>query len=236
MVHESEQTMYRYFIQPQLDKANNSLIGYELLMKKHTTEGWRPPKHFSDIPAAVIADTLVKTTEKLSLKIGSVSVNLNRTQLMNPQIDDAIIKSQMQLRPLKLVVELTEEPGDEKWGTDQIIPKLQRFSERGMEISLDDVGTGENHLDHIKPLLAYATEIKFALQNFKISFQDPELQKKVTYWRDVADRHNLRFILEGIEDEADDALVEKLGIDFCQGYYYGKPHLLKLASSDPDQA
>lgn len=105
-----------------------------------------------------------------------------------------------------------------------------------MEISLDDVGTGENHLDHIKPLLAYATEIKFALQNFKISFQDPELQKKVTYWRDVADRHNLRFILEGIEDEADDALVEKLGIDFCQGYYYGKPHLLKLASSDPDQA
>lgn len=57
--------MYRYFIQPQLNKANQSLIGYELLMKQHTSHGWQPPVSFSALPASVIADTLRQTAQKL---------------------------------------------------------------------------------------------------------------------------------------------------------------------------
>lgn len=91
--------MYRYFIQPQLNKMNNSLIGYELLIRKHTDNGWRIPKLFSEIPAPVIADTLTETTAKLVLKIGSVSVNLNRTQMMNAQINAALINAQDQYAP-----------------------------------------------------------------------------------------------------------------------------------------
>lgn len=226
--------MYRYFIQPQLDKINNSLIGYELLMKKYTTDGWRPPQHFSDIPAKIIAETLVATTKQLALKIGSVSVNLNRTQLMDSQIDEAIIRSQMQLRPVKLVVELTEEPGDEHWRTEQLLPMIENFTIRGMEVSLDDVGTGENQLAHIEPLIPYATEIKFALQDFTTSFQMSAMQQKVIFWRDLAAKHNLRFVLEGIEDATDDATANQLKINLRQGYYYGKPHLLKLQLDDPD--
>ncbi|MFD0898071.1 EAL domain-containing protein [Loigolactobacillus binensis] len=226
--------MYRYFIQPQLNKINKTLIGYELLMKKRTTAGWRPPKHFSDIPAKIIADTLIATTEQLALKIGSVSVNLNRTQLMDPQITQAIIRSQALLRPVKLIVELTEEPGDEHWPTTQLLAQIEKFTLRGMEISLDDVGTGENNLTQIKALLPYTTEIKFALQDFSESFQDEAFQQNVIFWRDLAAKHNLRFILEGIENAADDAIADRLAIDIRQGYYYGKPHLLKLKATDAE--
>ncbi|MFD1318868.1 EAL domain-containing protein [Loigolactobacillus zhaoyuanensis] len=225
--------MYRYFIQPQLNKINNSLIGYELLMKKHTPDGWRPPHHFSDIPAKVIAETLIATTEQLALKIGSVSINLNRTQLMDPQIDEAIIRSQMQLRPVKLVVELTEEPGDEHWRIDQLLPMIKNFTTRGMEVSLDDVGIDENKLARIQPLIPYATEIKFALQDFTETLEDHALQQQVIFWRDLAAQHNLRLILEGIENATDDAIADRLAIDLRQGYYYGKPHLLKLQPDDP---
>jgi len=55
--------MYRFFIQPQLDKVNNSLIGYELLMKKKTDQGWRPPANFSAVPSSVMADVLIATTK-----------------------------------------------------------------------------------------------------------------------------------------------------------------------------
>ncbi|GEL13495.1 hypothetical protein FC15_GL001614 [Lapidilactobacillus concavus DSM 17758] len=41
----TDEKVYRYFIQPQLDKINNTLVGYELLMKYYTPEGWRPPVH-----------------------------------------------------------------------------------------------------------------------------------------------------------------------------------------------
>ncbi|PIO85368.1 EAL domain-containing protein [Pediococcus damnosus] len=226
--------MYRCFIQPQLNKMNNSLIGYELLIRKHTDNGWRIPKLFSEIPAPVIADTLTETTAKLVLKIGSVSVNLNRTQMMNAQINAALINAQDQLRPLRLNIELTEEPGDEKITNADLKPMFEHFIQRGMEICLDDVGTGDNQHAEIEALLPYVSEIKFALQNFKEGFQDPSIQAKVVYWRDVAREEKLRFILEGIEDEADDQLADDLEIDLRQGYYYGKPHLLKINASDPD--
>lgn len=174
----TDKKVYRYFIQPQLDKINNTLVGYELLMKYYTPEGWRPPRSFSDIPPKILADTLVATVRQLELKIGSVSVNLNRTQLMDPQIDDAIIKSQSILRPLKLIVELTEETSDEAYELSDILAMIKRFTYRGMELSLDDVGIDDNNLDHIAPLILYATEMKFALQDLKTSFQDSETQSK----------------------------------------------------------
>lgn len=226
--------MYRYFIQPQLNKVNNSLIGYELLIRRRTADGWRPPKYFSDIPTTVIADMLTKATKKLVLKIGSVSVNLNRTQMMNKEINLALIRSQDALRPLKLNIELTEEPGDEAITNTDLEPMLQNFLQRGMEICLDDVGTGDNQYAEIKALLPYVSELKFALQNFKEPFQDPKIQARVVKWRDIAHKENLRFILEGIEDAADDQLADDLEIDLRQGYYYGKPHLLKLNADDPD--
>lgn len=123
----------------------------------------------------------------------------------------------------------------EAYELSDILAMIKRFTYRGMELSLDDVGIDDNNLDHIAPLIPYATEMKFALQDLKTSFQDPETQKQVRFWQRVAKEHNLRFVLEGIEDEDDDATADDLDIDLRQGYYYGKPHLLKIHSDDPDQ-
>lgn len=232
---DTHEGIYRYFIQPQLDMVNQSLIGYELLMKQFTPAGWRPPVSFAAVPAEIIATVLVATTRKLALKIGSVSVNLNRTQMLNPQINDALIQAQSYLRPVRLNVELTEEITDKDITIAQLMPMIKQYDERGMEISLDDVGTGQNQLSDVEPLLPYAREMKFALQNFDVGLDDPGLVKQLVYWRDIAAAHNLRFIVEGTETDADDAFLNTLHIDFRQGYYYGKPHLLKIHPDDPDQ-
>ncbi|WP_119327025.1 EAL domain-containing protein [Companilactobacillus musae] len=224
--------MYRFFIQPQLDKVNNSLIGYELLMKKKTDQGWRPPENFSDVPSHTMASVLVATTKLLSLKIGSVSVNINRNQLMDAEVREAIIESQRILRPLRLVVELTEDTPDEDWPNDKLIPLIQDFINYGMDFSLDDCGTGVNQFDKIQDLVPLASEIKFAIQNFGEKLRDPNIEDKVIFWRDFSKKNNLRFILEGIEDENDDKLADSLEIDLRQGYYYGKPRLLKLKRDD----
>lgn len=224
--------MYRFFIQPQLDKVNNSLIGYELLMKKKTDQGWRPPANFSDVPSHTMAEVLIATTKLLSLKIGSVSVNINRDQLMDKEVRDAIITAQSILRPLRLVVELTEDTPTVDWPSDKLIPLIKDFINYGMDFSLDDCGTGVNQLDDIKDLVPLASEIKFAIQNFGEKLRDPDIEKKVVFWRNFSKDHNLRFILEGIEDDHDDELADTLGIDLRQGYFYGKPRLLKIHPDD----
>lgn len=172
--------MYRFFIQPQLDKFNNSLIGYELLMKKKTEQGWRPPLNFSDVPSHTMASVLIATTKLLSLKIGSVSVNINRNQLMDAEVRNAIIEAQSILCPLRLVVELTEDTPDQDWPNSQLIPLIKEFIDYGMDFSLDDCGTGVNQLDNIKELVPLASEIKFAIQNFGEKLRDPNIEKKLS--------------------------------------------------------
>ncbi|APU71999.1 hypothetical protein BI355_1694 [Companilactobacillus crustorum] len=201
-------------------------------MKKKTDQGWRPPANFSDVPSHTIASVLVATTKLLSLKIGSVSFNINRNQLMDKEVREAIIESQRILRPLRVVVELTEDIPDKNWPSGQLVPLIKDFINYGMDFSLDDCGTGVNQLDQIQDLVPLASEIKFAIQNFGEKLRDPDIEDKVIFWRDFSKKHNLRFILEGIEDENDDKLADSLDIDLRQGYYYGKPRLLKLKPDD----
>jgi len=93
---------------------------------------------------------------------------------------------------------------------------------------LDDVGSGENYFTEIRDLLPYASEIKFALQNFKQDFQTPEMQRRVHFWRAISAEYGLRLVLEGIETKDDNRLSKEIGIEVKQGYYFGKPRLLTL--------
>ncbi|WP_334332858.1 MULTISPECIES: EAL domain-containing protein [unclassified Companilactobacillus] len=220
--------IYRYFVQPQIDMHTQTIMGYELLIKKWTPEGWRLPESFVDIDVGIVSKLLIASTKILGLKVQYCSVNVNREQLMDTQMTDAIIQSQMQLFPTKLVVELTEDKGPKEYPDSRLIPQLRRFMEHGMQISLDDVGTGINGIEHIKDLLPLASEIKFALQNFRSNIEDPNLREKLMKWKHLADKFGQRLVLEGVEDNQDDLMSDSLGINFRQGYYYGKPELLPL--------
>ncbi|WP_407888229.1 EAL domain-containing protein [Levilactobacillus sp. N40-8-2] len=220
--------VYRYFVQPQIDTDTKTIFGYELLMKQMTPEGWRLPESFSAIDPQITADLLVATTKVLSLKVRYLSVNVNREQLMTTTIAKAIIKSQEQLYPTKLVVELTEDDGPQQYTIADLLPQLKTFINMGMQISLDDVGTGDNYFRDIQELLPLVSEIKFALQNFNREFKDPHIQQKIRFWRAISAEYGLRMVLEGIEDHADNRLSKQLGIKLKQGYYFSKPQLLKL--------
>lgn len=222
--------MYRYFIQPQLDKFNNSLIGYEMLIRyrETVTAPWTLPASFDKIPITAQIELLQATARELALKVGSVSINFNRKQFLNPDIASAVIAAQKQLFPIKVIVEVTEEPGESAYALDALITQIRHFRANGLELSLDDVGTGINVYDHIAPLLPLAAEIKFAMQNFRVADRASEIPTQLRFWNEVATANGQRLILEGVETAAEDQLADSLDIPLRQGYYYGKPHLFKL--------
>lgn len=231
IVHEGVvflKPIYRYFVQPQINTDTKTIFGYELLMKQLTPDGWRLPQSFSAIDPQIVADLLVETTKVLSPKVRYCSVNVNREQLMTTPIASAIVKSQELIYPTRLVVELTEDDGPQKYSVKDLIPQLKKFLNQGIEISLDDVGTGDNYFKGIQDLLPMASEIKFALQNFDQAFSDPKIQQKIHFWHAITKEYGLRLVLEGIEDHADSQLSKELGIKLKQGYYFSRPRLLKL--------
>ncbi|WP_304054196.1 EAL domain-containing protein [Levilactobacillus namurensis] len=220
--------MYRYFLQPQLDASNNSLIGYELLIRQQVAGKWVLPHDFASIPIDVQADLIRRTAQKIILKVGSVSFNTNQSQFIDSTIAQAILSAQKQIYPMNLVLEVTEEVTDQHVTNRQIIDQVHYFDEHGIQLSLDDIGTGINTYDHIKPILPYASEIKFAMQNFRQEGRAAEIPDALAFWKRIADQHRLRLILEGVENQAEHDMANDLGIDYRQGWFYGKPHLLKL--------
>src|SRR5699024_11973469 len=62
------------------------------------------------------------------------------------------------LRPLRLVVELTEDTPDQNWPNSQLVPLIKDFIDYGMDFSLDDCGTGVNQLENIKELVPLRSE------------------------------------------------------------------------------
>jgi len=181
-----------------------------------------------------VSELLIATTKILGLKVQYCAVNINREQLMDTTMGKAIIQSQTQLYPAKLVVELTEENGPIRYPDTSLIPYLRKFIEHGMQISLDDVGTGVNDFRSIQEILPLASEIKFALQNFRTGIKDPMIQQKLHFWHAISQEYGLRMILEGVEDSEDDQLSRSFDINLRQGYYYGKPQLLRLPDDPVD--
>lgn len=226
--------IYRYFVQPQFDIRTHTIFGYELLIKELTKEGWRLPESFTSIDSLTTSKLLTATTKILGLKVQYCSVNVSREQLMDTTVSKAILQSQKQLYPAKVVVELTEEKGPGCYPDTKLIPYLRNFIEHGMQISLDDVGTGVNDFRSIQEFLPLASEIKFALQNFKTGIKDPKIQQKLHFWHAISEEYGLRLILEGIEDAEDAKMSTDFNIDLRQGYYYGRPQLMKLPDDPVD--
>ncbi|WP_203641814.1 EAL domain-containing protein [Levilactobacillus andaensis] len=220
--------MYRYFLQPQLDVSNNSLIGYELLIRQQVDGKWVLPHDFASIPIDVQADLIDRTAKKLALKIGSVSFNVNQSQFIDPTIANAIIAAQRHIYPVNLVLEVTEEVTDKKVSNQQIIDQVHFFDDHLIQLSLDDIGTGVNTYDHLEPILPYASEIKFAMQNFRQEKRENEIPEALNFWNKIAKQYKLRLILEGVENEEEHEMADDLEIDLRQGWFYGKPHLFKL--------
>lgn len=222
------QIMYRYFLQPQLDTSNNSLIGYELLIRQQVDGKWILPHDFASIPIDVQADLIQRTAKKLLLKIGSISFNVNQSQFVDPTIATAIVNAQHQIYPINLVLEVTEEVTDDEVSHQQLIDQVHYFDEQGIQLSLDDIGTGLNTYEHLEPILSYASEIKFAMQNFRQEKREADIPEALAFWQKIAIQYKLRLILEGVENQAEHDMANRIGVDLRQGWFYGKPHLFKL--------
>lgn len=226
--------MYRFFIQPQLNTQAQTVVGYELLMKEYIDQRWQMPASFSDIPAKVIAQTLIATAKKLSLKVGSVSINVDRHQIQDRELLDTLVIAQGMLRPVKLVIELIENEVQPAVPNAKLIKIADGLNQVGIQFCLDDVGSGINTWPEIQPLLPYACEMKYALQNYKEHLDQAVTDERVTFWQNLAAKNSMRFVLEGIDNDSDDAWADSMQIDLRQGYYYGKPSLMKIEASDPD--
>jgi diguanylate cyclase (GGDEF)-like protein len=222
--------------QPIVSLASHQIVGFEALVRwQHPVLGLIPPTDF--IPLAERTGSIVALGEwvlreaclqlrawKDSLPVAadlSMSVNLASPQLSDPaligQIRDALRDAA--LSPSSLVLELTE--GMAMANPGAIKTALMQLRALGVRISLDDFGTGYSSLAYLRqfPLDALKIDRSF-VRGIEIHTDMVDIVRTIST---MAQQLGLRVVAEGIENEAQLALLRSLHCDCGQGYLFGKP-------------
>ena len=91
----------------------------------------------------------------------------------------------------------------------------------GCDFALDDFGVGFSSFYNLKKLpVSYVKIDGSFINNLKNDKGDQILVESLVY---VAKEYGERTIAEFVEDAETLELLEKLGVDFAQGYYISKP-------------
>lgn len=225
----------RAVFQPQLSTDDGGLSGIEALARwYHPERGCIPPGDFlpalegTDLMGLLAREMLDQSLAALvewdqaGLGVPSVSINLSPQELSDPQLPEQIAWAldARGLQPQRLTIEVLESVVAGA-GDDMIRHNLARIAKMGCGIDLDDFGTGNASITTIR---------RFALNRLKIdrSFVRGvdhlrDQQKLVTAILGLADQLGLSAVAEGVETQAEHAMLAQLGCAYVQGYVIARP-------------
>lgn len=153
---------------------------------------------------------------------GMLAVNLSRGQLSDPGlvefVRETLRSSRMQARHLQLEVTESLAAQDELVQT-----RLRELKDLGLSLALDDFGTGYSSLSSLHQLPVTTVKIDRSFVSEAVTSAHHRVLIEATVR--VADSLNMDTVAEGIETEAQAALVRSLGCKKAQGYFFSRPLL-----------
>lgn len=197
--------------QPILD-VNKKVYGYELLFRTGTDNV------FPDIDQEKATSRMI---EGLQFDLGLDKISSGKFAFIN-FTEQSILKSYPSLLPKdKVVIEILETVNP----TDEIFAELQKLSNDGYVIALDDF----IHAEAWERFYEICQIIKVDCLNIS----EDDLKQVVK----LKQRHpHIILLAEKVENYAEFTRYISLGFDLFQGYFFSKPELMKNASMSSSQA
>ncbi len=219
--------------QPIYDLANRRLVGAEALLRwQHPELGQVGPDAFveiaerssliDEIGRRVLLEACAAATRWPGAELPPfVAVNVSPRQLRSnelPQIvSDALRDSG--LPATRLHIELTETAvlADQP----QIVNVLTRLRALGVQIWLDDFGTGFSGLSHLRRVPVDGLKIDRSF--IADLLRDPDDLALTTAIIALGHSLGITVVAEGVESEQQFALLRDRGCDYAQGFWLGRP-------------
>ncbi len=220
--------------QPQLDLATGKLRGVEALLRwNHPAKGAVSPAEF--IPVAEETGQIIAIGEwalraacaqmvqwrKQGVSDFTLSVNLSIRQLRQPTLGELVKKAlnEFELAPQQLELEITE---GIMMGDNQIaMGFLSEMHELGVQLSIDDFGTGFSSLNYLKTLPVHRLKIdRSFVCDIEADESDAAIIRSII---SLGHRLDLRVIAEGVETQEQLDFLRIRGCDEIQGYFYARP-------------
>ncbi len=118
-----------------------------------------------------------------------------------------------------LVIEITE--GSLLEAESGVTHTLRQLHEAGIGISIDDFGTGYSALSYLKKFdIDFLKIDQSFVRNLATDANDMALSEAIIV---MAHKLGMKVIAEGVETQAQQALLDAVGCDYAQGYLFAKP-------------
>lgn len=230
-----ENDEFTFYLQPKCEIQSGKVVGAEALVR------WTSKKRGKVSPGVFIPvlekngyinqldkyiwEKVCQTIRKWMNQgrtILPVSVNVSRADIYSMDVvrifKDLI--SQYNIPPYAVEIEITESAYVEN-GT--IIKETEEaFKEAGFRILIDDFGSGYSSLNMLKDVDADVLKL-----DMKFLDLTPKNNEKgvsiITAVLDMARELDIPTIAEGLENEEQLKLLDMLGCEYAQGYYFYKP-------------
>ncbi len=166
------------------------------------------------ISKALYMMSVHKTLSKVAINLSAQAFSDER---LLPLIKEKL--SQYNVKPQQIIFEVTESASlTNLSATQQMINQLMDL---GCEFSIDDFGTGFSTFSYLKQLPA--TSVKVDGSFVKDMVRNPIDKALVRAICEVARALNKTTVAEFVEDEATLLELQKLGVDYLQGYHISRP-------------
>ena len=216
--------------QPIVDTKTSKIVKYEALMRMIDEKGeYLSPIHFLELAKKnklypkLTKIIVEKTFEIFKNKDAQVAINLSVHDILNEDVYSTIIEKLYEYKlGDKIVFELIESDGIENY--KEVIEFINEVKKTGAKISIDDFGTGYSNFEYIMKLKV--DYIKIDASMIKDIDKNINSQMVTETIIDFARKMNIQTIAEFVHSQSVFDVVKEMGIDFAQGYFFGKPQKL----------
>ncbi len=219
--------------QPKLDLLSGEICGAEALVRwTHPEKGPINPEEF--ITAAERHDRIEKLTEhvlnravQVAAKLNTdgrrfdMAVNLSPRLIGHANLKPMVIQTLRRhgLPAERLILEITETAAMSS--ADAAMQELKDLRSIGIQLSIDDYGTGFSTLDYLKRCPATELKIDRSFVRMLVTSRSDRIMVNSTI--ELAHSLGEDVVAEGVEDNETLQLLAQMGCDKAQGYLIGRP-------------
>ena len=222
------------FYQPIYSTKDSCFTCAEALVRIRKEDGSIfPPGEF--IPVAEKRGLIIKLGERVFEKVCQlivernpsqyglkyVEVNLSVIQCAYEKLaeDFIAIMRKYKVDPKYIVLEITESASVRD--REILLENMQKLKDVGVRFALDDFGTGQSNLNYIVDMPVDVVKFDSSMTN--AYFENGTAKYVMDSAMQMIQGMDLEIVSEGIEEKEQYKVIEDLGIDYVQGYYFSKP-------------
>ena len=239
-----EDDRIRVAYQPLVSLADGQVVGYEALARLMGDDGTVvPAAQFIDvanrlrlehrIDSRVSKQVMARCSSRIEANSAPMKymINCSADFLSRPEdVQQLLDRAQhycescaidMTGRDKPMVIEITER---QLIGDAEAVRRLvQPLIDFGFQLAVDDFGSGySSYLYVLKLPVSY---LKIEAELVREAAHSPRAQAMVRSINSMAHELGILTIAEGIEDQATAEAMRHIGVDWGQGYYWGRPEI-----------